>query len=69
MEKEKIQRINELKRISTERELTEEEFAERDLLRKEYIAGFRKNMEEVLNGVQIKEPDGTIHHLAKKKNP
>ncbi len=41
MEKAKIDRINELGRIAKERELTEEELAERGALRNEYIAYFR----------------------------
>ena len=41
MEKEKIERINELGRLAKERELTEEEQAERATLREEYIAYFR----------------------------
>ena len=41
MEKEKIDRINELGRIAKERELTEEELAERAALREEYIAYVR----------------------------
>ena len=38
MEQSRIDRINELARIAKERPLTEEELAERDALRKEYIA-------------------------------
>ena len=41
MEKAKIDRINELGRLAKERELTEEEKAERLALREEYIAYFR----------------------------
>ena len=41
MDKAKIDRINELGRIAKERELTEEEQAERQTLREEYIAYFR----------------------------
>ena len=41
MEREKIDRINELGRLAKERELTEEELAERKALRDEYIAYFR----------------------------
>ncbi len=37
MEKEKIDRINELGRLSKERELTEEEKREQKALREEYI--------------------------------
>lgn len=38
MIQEKLNRINELARIAKERELTAEELAERDELRREYIA-------------------------------
>ena len=41
MEKAKIDRINELGRLSRERELTEEEKNEQKLLREEYIKEFR----------------------------
>ena len=41
MEKQKIDRINELGRLAKERELTDEEKAERQALREEYIAYFR----------------------------
>ena len=41
MEKHKIDRINELGRLAKERELTEEEKAERQALREEYLAYFR----------------------------
>ena len=41
MDKIKIDRINELGRIAKERELTEEEKAERQALREEYLAYFR----------------------------
>ena len=42
MEKEKIDRINELGRIAKERELTPEELSERAALREEYLKEFRK---------------------------
>ena len=44
MEKSKIDRINELAHLAKERELTSEELAERDALRKEYIEEFRRNL-------------------------
>ena len=42
MEKEKVDRINELARISKVRPLTEEEKAEQKKLREEYLAEVRK---------------------------
>lgn len=42
MEKIKVDRINELARLSKERELTEAEKAEQKLLREEYMSEFRK---------------------------
>ena len=48
MIKEKLDRINALARLAKERELTAEELAERDNLRKEYIAEWRAGTEQVL---------------------
>ena len=44
MDKAKIDRINELGRLAKERELTEDEKAEREALRAEYIAEFRRTL-------------------------
>ncbi|MBO5879744.1 MAG: DUF896 domain-containing protein [Clostridia bacterium] len=44
MEKAKVDRINELARLSKERELTQEEKAEQKALREEYLADFRKTL-------------------------
>lgn len=44
MEKAKIDRINELGRIAKERELTDDETAERAALREEYIKFFRASL-------------------------
>lgn len=44
MDKEKIDRINELGRLSKIRELTPEETEERTALRNEYIAYFRAEL-------------------------
>lgn len=44
MEKEKLDRINELGRLMKERELTEAELAEQKALREEYIAEFRRKL-------------------------
>ena len=66
MEKEKIQRINELAHISKERELTQEEQEERAAIRKEYIDDFRKATIATLENTYIVTPDGEKHHLPRK---
>ena len=66
MEKEKIARINELARKRKTGGLTPEEQAEQDALRKEYIAGFRNNLQELLDSVVVQNPGGTQHRLHKK---
>jgi uncharacterized protein YnzC (UPF0291/DUF896 family) len=51
MERSKIDRINELGRIAKQRELTEEEQAERSALREEYLAYVRSQLRgEMKNG-------------------
>ena len=66
MENSKLQRINELARIKKKRELTAEELAERDALRKEYIEEWRKGAIEVLENTYIQTPDGKKHKLQRK---
>ena len=66
MENSKLQRINELARIKKERELTAEETAERDALRKEYLDEWRKGAIEVLENTYIQTPDGNKHKLQRK---
>lgn len=66
MENTKIQRINELARLAKQRALTEQELAERDTLRKEYIAEWRKGAEQVLDNTYIQTPDGKKHKLQRK---
>lgn len=66
MEKEKIGRISELAKLARERALTDAEQAEREALRQEYIRACRANMEAVLEGVQVRQPDGTLKPLQKK---
>ena len=68
MENSKLQRINELARITKERELTAEETAERDALRKEYLDEWRKGAIEVLENTYIQTPDGKKHKLQRKDN-
>lgn len=68
MEHEKIERINELTRLSRERDLTHEELVEREALRREYLDGFRQNARAVLENVRLKRPDGTLEPLKKKED-
>ncbi len=67
MEQEKIARINALARKAKAEGLTPEEISERDLLRKEYIAAFKKNLTNQLESITVIEPDGTRHKVQKKK--
>ena len=67
MLQEKLDRINELARIAKLRELTQEEQQERDTLRKEYIAEWRKGAMDVLDNLVIQTPDGKRHKLQKKE--
>ena len=67
MEQSKIDRINQLaKKAKSPGGLTPEETAERSALRQEYIAAYRKNLEEQLDRTVIVEPDGTRRHLKRR---
>lgn len=67
MDQEKINRINELTQISRQRELTDKEKTERQKLRTEYLADWRRGAENSLNSVVILNPDGSKHKLRRKK--
>lgn len=67
MDKEKIDRINELARAKRERILTEFELAEQQALREEYIIAFRAHMTGILDNTVIKRPDGSIEPLSEKR--
>ncbi len=66
MEQTKLDRINALAHIAKERALTEAELAERDALRKEYIAEWRQSTIAVLENTYIQTPDGKKHKLQRK---
>ena len=61
-----IRRINELARKAKTVGLTGEEIAERDVLRKQYIASVRGNLCSQLDRTYVVEPDGTKHKLGHK---
>ncbi len=67
MENSKLNRINELAALARLRALTEEELAERDLLRKEYIAAWREGARQVLENTWVQTPDGRKHKLTEMK--
>lgn len=66
MDEKKIARINELYRKSKAEGLTNEEFREQTLLRKEYIEAFKRNLRGQLDQIDIQEKDGTIVNLGEK---
>ncbi|MCY7850168.1 DUF896 domain-containing protein [Bacillus haynesii] len=56
--KEKIARINELAKKAKSGSLTDEEKAEQQMLRKEYLQGVRASMKNTLKTVTIVDPEG-----------
>ena len=65
MEKEKLNRINELAKKSKETELTADEKAEQAALRQEYINEIRLSFGAMLDNTVIQYPDGTRKSLKK----
>ena len=66
MDEQKIARINELYHKSKDEGLTDEERKEQQILRREYIDSFKRNLRGQLNNIDIKEADGTIINLGEK---
>lgn len=66
MTDEKINRINELYHKAKNEGLTEEEKAEQQALRKQFVADFRRNLRGQLDNISIKEADGSITNLGEK---
>ena len=68
MTDERILRLNELaKKYKSGVSLTEAELAERDALRKEYVAAFRESLRSQLENTYIQTPDGRRTKLQPKK--
>ncbi len=63
-----IARINELAAIAKTRELTAEELAERDKLRRIYIDSVKQNLVGQLENTYIVRPDGTKEKVKHKGN-
>ena len=66
MDDKKVARINELYHKSKAEGLTPEELKEQQILRKEYIDSFKRNLRGQLNNISIKEKDGNITNLGEK---
>lgn len=64
--KEMIARINELAAIAKERELTTEETAEREQLRRAYIDSIKSGIRDQLKSIEILEEDGTVSQVTPK---
>ncbi len=67
MEREKINRINELARKSKAGQLTPEEAEEQKQLRQEYLDEIRLSFGSTLEHTVIEYPDGSRKPLKKKK--
>ncbi len=66
MDQTRLDRINELARLSRQRELSDSDKKEQKILRYEYIAEWKRGTEATLNQIVIVEPDGTKHPIRKK---
>ena len=63
---ERTKKLNEYaRRVKAGETLTPEEIADRDRLRAEYIAEFRKNFRQQLDNTVIQYPDGSKKSLKK----
>ena len=67
MEQAKVDRINELARLSKTRPLSEEDKKEQAALRAEYIRDFRASFGGILDNTVIERPDGSREKLKKQK--
>ncbi len=67
MEQKKIDRINELAKKAKAEGLTEDEIAERDVLRREYIDSFKRSLTGQLDNMYIVDEKGNKTKVEKKK--
>lgn len=64
----KLDRINELAKKNKNEGLTQEEIAERDVLRKEYLENFRAHFRSRLDSVKVVTPEEYEKEMKKNKN-
>lgn len=69
MDKQQLERISELTRISRRRELTAAEQEERQALRAAYIAAIRADMIGTLDNVSLQNADGSVEPLKRREKP
>lgn len=69
MERKRIDRINELAKKAKTVGLTEEETAERDKLRKEYVAAVRENLRGQLDNTYVVDEQGNKRKLTDLQKP
>ncbi len=67
MQKNKIDRINELARKQKSEGLTPEEKEEQAVLRREYIESYKRSLVAQLENMYILEPDGTKKKVVPKQ--
>ncbi len=63
----RLARINELAHKAKTEGLTPEELTERDRLRKEYLAAFRKNLQAQLEAIVVVDENGNRIDLKNRK--
>ena len=66
MTEEGIKRINELYHKSKNEGLTEDEKKEQQILRRDFIDPFKRNLRGNLDNISIQEKDGSITNLGEK---
>lgn len=66
MTEEKIKRINFLAKKQKSEGLTEEERAEQQKLRREYIDSYKRSLVDQLENTYILEPDGTKRKVTRR---
>jgi uncharacterized protein YnzC (UPF0291/DUF896 family) len=67
LDQKKVDRINFLARKSKSEGLTEEEKAEQQVLRQEYIEDYRRSLRGLLDNTVIQRPDGTREKIKPKE--
>ncbi|MBR4235030.1 MAG: DUF896 domain-containing protein [Clostridia bacterium] len=67
MDRQNIERINELARLAKKRELTDEEAAERHERRQKYLEAFRRSFRNQLDHTVIQHEDGTREPFRRNK--